>query len=61
MEFGEELMRVRENKGITKYRMKKETKLQYSQINAIESDGNYDKNSLITYLKYLNIKIKFIY
>ena len=61
MKFGNQLKYIREKKRITKYRIRKETQLQYSQIDAIENDGNYDKNSFVTYLKYLKIEIKFIF
>lgn len=59
MKFGNQLKRIRVKNKITKYRIRKDTQLQYSQIDAIENDGNYDKNTFITYLEYLNIKIQF--
>lgn len=60
MEFGEKLKKIRENREITKYKVRRDTKLQYSQIDAIENNENYSIDTLFTYLKYFKIRIKLI-
>lgn len=60
MKFGEQLKMIRENREVTKYKVRRDTKLQYTQIDAIENDENYSIDTLFTYLGYFNIKIKLI-
>jgi cytoskeletal protein RodZ len=60
MKFGEKLRDIRENRKITKYKVRKDTHLQYSQIDAIENNENYSIDTLIIYLEYFSIKIKLL-
>ena len=56
MKFGEQLKKIRESQEVTKYKVRRDTKLQYSQIDAIENDENYSIDTLFTYLVFLSLK-----
>lgn len=56
--IGQNLKNQRENKGISRYFLNKQTGLKYDLINSIErGSSNYTIESLLTYCDFLNIKL----
>lgn len=59
-EIGIQLKELREKRGISLYRVEKETKLNFNTLKTIETGNlNYTLDNLITYLKAINARISF--
>ena len=60
-EISKLLKKTRLKKGVTLYRMEKDTGLSRTQIKNIEKgDYNYKRDTLLTYLDYLGLEMEFI-
>ena len=57
MKFGKKIREIRVANKISKYKVRRDIKLQYSQIDAIENDENYSIETLKSYLTYLGLDI----
>lgn len=52
------LKEIRLAKGISKYRIAKETGMQYQSIDAVEKGGDLRVSTLLKIAKVLNVKVK---
>lgn len=59
-EIGKMLKEIRESKGITLYRMEKETNIRFVTLKAIESGSlRYNIDTFLTYINFLGVSIFF--
>lgn len=54
-EIGQSLKQIREKKGISKYRIYKESKIDYSTINRIENGENVESKKLHKYMELIGV------
>lgn len=59
-ELGKVLKQIRESKGITLYRIEKETAIRFETLKAIESGSlRYNIDTFLTYINFLGVSIFF--
>lgn len=59
-QIGNLLKQIRENKGITLYRIEKETDIRFETLKAIETGSlRYNIDTFLTYINFLGVSIFF--